>query len=125
MMLFASMAPLRICIKSTRNLIYRNKSSDRMRIRVIFKTILILFVSCDALPFWGSGKFHKTQPRKPRFYQDHCDVLYAVMKSNLPIHLRKAAVDTVGKQCVGKNLPKAPKINKSARHKLFNSYHKF
>ena len=96
-----------------------------MQFRVISQIILILFVSCDALPFWGSGKFHKTQQRKPRFYQDHCDVLYAVMKSNLPIYLRKRAVNTVGKECVGKKLPKAPKINKSARHKLFNSYHKF
>lgn len=96
-----------------------------MQSRVIFKIILIFFVSCDALPFWGSGKFHRTQPGKARFYQDHCDVLYSVMKSNMPIHLRKAAVDTVGKQCLGKNLPKAPKINKSTRHKLFISYHKF
>ena len=96
-----------------------------MQFRIISKIILIIFVSCGALPFWGSGKFHKTNPQKARFYQDHCDVLYAVMKSNMPIHLRKAAVDTVGKQCLGKKLPKAPKNNKTARHKLFNSYHKF
>ena len=86
-------------------------------------------ITCNALPFWGSGKFHTKppQPEKPvlkqLYNQDQCNVLVGVLGSKLPIELRKTALNYIEQNCVGISNPPAPKVPKSRRRKFFTAYH--
>ena len=89
--------------------------------------LIVLFFTCEALPFWGSGKFH-TKPfepeLEPRYTKDHCQVLIGVLRSKLPISIRKKAWKSVEKNCVGIKNPSAPKVIKTRRQKMFHSFHR-
>ena len=89
--------------------------------------LIVLFFTCEALPFWGSGKFH-TKPfepeLEPRYTKDHCQVLIGVLRSKLPISIRKKALKSVETNCFGITNPPAPKVIKTRRQKMFHSFHR-
>ena len=92
--------------------------------------ILIICITSNALPFWGSQKFQpytrqlKEARSKARlnFNQDQCYVLGGVIGSKLPYELRETALNYLVQNCVEVSQPAVPKRPKSRRHKAFTAH---